>query len=35
VSEKKTFEVNVEQGMKDGAKIVLRGEAGEDYVMGV
>lgn len=28
VSEKKTFEVVVEPGMKDGAKIVLRGEAG-------
>ncbi|GFH11068.1 uncharacterized protein HaLaN_06502 [Haematococcus lacustris] len=28
VSEKKTFEVQIEQGMKHGAKIVLRGEAG-------
>lgn len=28
VSEKKTFEVQVEQGMKHGQKIVLRGEAG-------
>uniref|UniRef100_A0A7R9YYF8 Uncharacterized protein n=1 Tax=Chlamydomonas euryale TaxID=1486919 RepID=A0A7R9YYF8_9CHLO len=28
VSEKKTFEVHVEQGMKQGAKILLRGEAG-------
>eukprot|EP00798_Chlamydomonas_sp_ICE-L_P019376 gene19376-26025_t len=28
VSEKKTFEVHIEQGMKNGAKIVLRGEAG-------
>lgn len=28
VSEKKTFEVHVEQGMKAGARIVLRGEAG-------
>eukprot|EP00798_Chlamydomonas_sp_ICE-L_P014207 gene14207-20177_t len=28
VSEKKTFEVHVEQGMKQGSKIVLRGEAG-------
>ena len=28
VAEKKTFEVHVEQGMKAGAKITLRGEAG-------
>lgn len=28
VSEKKTFEVQVEQGMKHGQRIVLRGEAG-------
>lgn len=28
VSEKKTFEVHVEQGMKAGSKVVLRGEAG-------
>lgn len=28
VQEKKTFEVHVEQGMKQGAKVVLRGEAG-------
>lgn len=28
VSEKKTFEVHVEQGMKAGSKITLRGEAG-------
>ncbi|KAG1668475.1 hypothetical protein FOA52_005248 [Chlamydomonas sp. UWO 241] len=28
VSEKKTFEVHVEQGMKAGARVVLRGEAG-------
>lgn len=28
VSEKKTFEVHVEQGMKAGSRVVLRGEAG-------
>lgn len=28
VPEKKTFEVHIEQGMKQGSKIVLRGEAG-------
>lgn len=28
VSEKKTFEIHVEQGMKAGARITLRGEAG-------
>ena len=28
VSEKKTFEVHIEQGMKQGSRIVLRGEAG-------
>lgn len=28
VAEKKTFEVTIEAGMKQGAKIVLRGEAG-------
>ena len=28
ISEKKTFEVHIEPGMKQGARIVLRGEAG-------
>jgi hypothetical protein len=28
IPEKKTFEVHIEQGMRPGAKIVLRGEAG-------
>ena len=28
ISEKKTFEVHIEQGMKQGSKVVLRGEAG-------
>ena len=28
MSEKKTFDVHVEQGMKAGSKITLRGEAG-------